>query len=440
MLQQAPKNNDLLARELNIPRRIDTIARKSHRLFLATTAITTICFITWATFMTIDKVKRGSGRIIPQMQNQNVQHLEGGIVTEILVKEGDKVVKDQPLLRIENSFAKAELQQTELDIKTKRVKHARLLAESEGRGEPMMVKELQTAVPRVVDREMSLFKTRREGFKEQMTILDEQVRQKESELQELLSRYKNTTQEQGLVKQRVASLRRLQSMGAVSNNELLDNERQLSQLESKLSDIQHNIPRTQAAINESKNRRLEGETRFRTDAARERNEADHEISKLEESQFALQDRLKRNEVLSPVAGIVNKLLVNTLGGVVKSGEQLVQIVPSDTAITVEARLSPADRAEVWPGLPAVVKVSAYDYSIFGGLHGKVVDISPDAIPDEQGKPYFRVRLEAKAGNFGADKPVLPGMLADVDILAGKQTIMDIILKPVKRIKDNAFRQ
>jgi HlyD family type I secretion membrane fusion protein len=148
----------------------------------------------------------------------------------------------------------------------------------------------------------------------------------------------------------------------------------------------------------------------------------------------------RNEITAPMAGTVNKIFLTTIGGVVKSGEQLVQIVPADGNITVEARLAPTDRAEVWPGLPAVIKVSAYDYSIFGGLRGKVIDISPDALQDEKGLPYFRVRLEAKASDFGSDKPVLPGMMADVDILAGQQTIMSILLKPVRRIKENAFRQ
>jgi HlyD family type I secretion membrane fusion protein len=145
-------------------------------------------------------------------------------------------------------------------------------------------------------------------------------------------------------------------------------------------------------------------------------------------------------VLAPIGGIVNKLFVSTVGGVVKSGEPLAVIVPIDSSIAVEAKLSPTDRAEVWPGLPAIVKISAYDYSVYGGLKGKVTDVSPDALQDERGQPYFRVRLEANTSDFGPDKPVVPGMLAEVDILTGRNSIMDTLLKPVRRLRDNALRQ
>ena len=130
----------------------------------------------------------------------------------------------------------------------------------------------------------------------------------------------------------------------------------------------------------------------------------------------------------------------TVGGVVKSGDELVQLVPDGGSIAVEARLSPSDRAEVWPGLPAVVKISAYDYSVYGGLKGKIIEISPDAIQDEKGNSYFRVRLEADAGAFGTDRPVVPGMLADVDILTGRRSILSYLLKPLRTLRDNALRQ
>ena len=152
------------------------------------------------------------------------------------------------------------------------------------------------------------------------------------------------------------------------------------------------------------------------------------------------DRSQRSDVIAPFAGVVNRLNVNTVGGVVRGGEPLVQLVPSDMAISMEVKLAPNDRAEVWPGLPAVVKISAYDFSRYGGLKGTVVDISADALTDENGVPYFRVRLEAEAANFGPNRPVVPGMLADVDILSGRHTILDYILKPVRRVRDNAMRQ
>jgi HlyD family type I secretion membrane fusion protein len=369
-----------------------------------------------------------------------VQHFEGGIITEILVKEGDRVERGQALMRVENSFARAELQQARLDMKAKRVRFARLEAESNGAAEVTIAPDLAAEVPRIVDRELGLFRARAEGFREQLAILDDQVKQKQIELQEYQSRWGNTTRERELMSQRLVNLRRLTRLGAVSQNELLDNERQLQQIETKLSDLIHDIPRTEAAMSEAVRRRNEAELRFRTDASKERNDTELEISKLEEQISALTDRSTRNAVLAPVAGAVNKLYITTIGGVVKSGEPLIQLVPADGSIAIEARLSPQDRAEIWPGLPAIVKISAYDFSIFGGLKGRVVEISSDALQDEKGMPYFRVRLEASAADFGPTRPVVPGMLADVDIMAGRQSVLDVILKPMRRLRDNALRQ
>jgi len=162
--------------------------------------------------------------------------------------------------------------------------------------------------------------------------------------------------------------------------------------------------------------------------------------RLRETLSAMKDRNSRFDVRAPISGIVNRLSVATIGGVVKPGQELAEIVPANKAISVEARLSPKDRAEVWPGLPAVIKVSAYDYSIYGGLKGVVTEISPDALTDKQGKPYFRVRLEADASDFGPQKPVTPGMLAEVDILTGKHSVMSYLLKPMNRIREKALRQ
>jgi adhesin transport system membrane fusion protein len=200
------------------------------------------------------------------------------------------------------------------------------------------------------------------------------------------------------------------------------------------SGLIHDIPRTEAAIGEITSRRREIDLKFRSDADRERVDNEVQIAKLEESMAALQDRRIRNVVLAPIAGVVN-----TVGGVVKSGEPLVQLVPTDASIAVEARLSPSDRAQVWPGLPAVVKVSAYDFSVHGGLPGKVVDVSPDALQDEKGQTYFRVRLEADGTSFGPERPVVPGMVAEVNIMSGRQTVMQALLRPVRRVQKNALR-
>ena len=193
-------------------------------------------------------------------------------------------------------------------------------------------------------------------------------------------------------------------------------------------------------MSEITRRMNEAKSRFRSDADKDRSDTELQIAKLEETISALKDRSNRSDVLAPINGIVNKLHVTTVGGVVKSGEPLVEIVPVDAAVAVEAKIAPSDRGDVWPGQSAVVKVSAYDYSIYGGLPGRVVDISADALTDERGTLYFRVRLEAEAKNFGPAKPITPGMLAEVDILIGRRTVLESLLRPVRQIRDNALRQ
>lgn len=421
-------------------RRCDGIAKDAHGFFLYAIVGGLLALSLWATFTELDKVKRGAGKVVPQMQNQTVQHLEGGIITEILVKEGDAVAKGAPLLRIQNSFQQAELQQARVELKAKRLRMARLDAEIAGKDAVAFPAELTEGISPIVDSERSLFRSRRATLREQLAIIDDQVRQKQIELSELQSRYANTKEERDLVLQRVQSIRKLAASGAVSRNELLDAERTLQQLESKISDLVHDIPRTDSALSEASRRGTETTLRFRADAEKERSDTELAIAKLKEGISAMAERSLRSEVVAPIDGIVNKLYATTIGGVVKSGEPLVLLVPSDSSIAVEARLSPADRAEVWPGQEAVVKISAYEYSVHGGLRGKVTDVSPDALTDERGQPYFRVRLEAQGSDFGKDKPVVPGMTAEVDILAGRHSVADYMLHPLRKLRDNALRQ
>jgi membrane fusion protein, adhesin transport system len=422
------------------PRRCDAIAGKAHKQMITIVAIGTTLTLGWAALTTLDKVTRGSGRVMPQTRNQIVQHLEGGIVSEILVREGEKVAAGTTLLRVDNSFARAELQQNQLDLKAKNLQMLRLDAETTGHASFIVPDDLSAALPQIVSQERSLFRARQDGLKAQISVVDDQHRQKDLELAEMRTRWTSTQRERVLVLQRVESLRRLNRIGAVSNNELLDNERTLQQIEARLAGLVHDIPRLESAVQELLSRREEITLRFRADAEKEQRETAVQIAKLGESIGAMSDRSRRTEVLAPVAGIVNKLFIDTIGGVVKSGEPLVQLVTADATVVIEARVSPRDRGEIWPGLPAIVKVSAYDFTIHGGLKGKVLDISPDALSDEKGEPYFRVRLEADATALGPNRPVIPGMTAQVDILSGQHTVLSYLMKPVRNIRAEALRQ
>ncbi|MCU0818534.1 MAG: HlyD family type I secretion periplasmic adaptor subunit [Beijerinckiaceae bacterium] len=422
------------------PRRTDVIARRSHAQLVWTIALGLTAFLVWAMVTTLDKVTRGSGRIVSQTRNQIIQHLEGGILSEVLVREGEVVRAGQPLVRIENSFARAELQQNQVDLKAKQIAWQRLDAEAKGLDEFTVSADLSRDSGHFAGQERSLFRARRDGLRAQLLVVEDQHRQKELELAEMRTRWTSSQREREIVLPRVESLRRLVRLGAVSQNELLDNERQLQQIEARLAGLIHDTARLEAAVSELNRRRDEIALRFRADAEKEQREIAVQIAKLEESIIAMRDRSNRTEVLAPVEGTVNKVFIDTIGGVIKSGEPILQIVPVDASLIVEARVSPSDRAEVWPGLKAIIKVSAYDFSIHGGLKGKVLDISPDALADEKGEPYFRVRLETDANGFGPGRPVIPGMLAQVDILSGQHTVLKYITRPVERIKNEALRQ
>lgn len=428
--------NNLLLR----PRRISRIASQAHGQFVVVISVTLGLLLLWAALTEIDKVTRGPGRIVPQHQKQEIQHLEGGIISEILVKEGQRVVVGQPLLRIENTFFRTELAQASIELAARRLRLMRLEAETSGAREFIFPKELAETTQQAVENEMSLFRRRRTNLDEQLSILDQQSRQKEIELSEFRSRQPSLVRERQISEERLAILKKLSSAGAASSNETLEAERVLQQTLTRLSDLAHGIPRAEAALAEIKQRKLQTVSNFMADAEKERTQTSTDIEKLTQAIVAMQDRTRRSELLATIAGTINKLNVSTIGGVVKPGEALVEIVPIDSAISVEMRLSPNDRANVWPGEKAIIKVSAYEYSIYGGLSARVVDISPDALQDERGQPYFRIRLEADGSSFGSNKPVLPGMLADVDVIGERQSVLSSIIRPLRRMADNALRQ
>lgn len=421
-------------------RQCDQIGKRGHKVFIYSVGAGLLVFIIWANLVHLNRVTRGQGRVIPATNNQIVQHLEGGIVSQIIVKQGSIVSKGDILLRIKNSFSRAENSRVGLELIAKRLELRRLNAEASGNNKPKFVRALSRKFPRLVANEKRLFERRHERLAEQLLILNDQSVEKKLELEELQARLKNRVRERELVRQQVKSLTRLVKIGAASTNKLLDKKTALQRIKSAISDLRHQIPRLKSNVIQTGRKATEARLRFRAEAQKERNEVQLKISKLQETLSAMSDRNKRFDVRAPISGIVNRLTVTTVGGVVKPGEELAEIVPADKAISIEARLSPKDRAEVWTGLPAVIKISAYDYSINGGLAGTVTEISPDALTDEKGLPYFRVRLEAAASDFGPQKPVTPGMLAEVDILTGKHSVMSYLLKPMNRIREKALRQ
>ncbi|HEY8580896.1 MAG TPA: HlyD family type I secretion periplasmic adaptor subunit [Beijerinckiaceae bacterium] len=417
--------------------RCDAIRADARRTLLLGSAVGLVALIVWASLTEIDAVTRSSGAVVPFNQNQIVQHLEGGIVSEILVREGDKVEQGQLLLRIRDSQSLATLQQTQTQLSAKRAALARLEAEIAAAAQIAFPADLEENF--ILANERDLFQQRRREQTEQIMVLDDKIRQHEIALAGLNARRVNLQRERDLIAQRTQSLQRLSELGAVSRNELLQGLTALQQLDTRITDISHDIPQTEAALSEAVRQRNAASLKFRSDASEEKTKVLVEASQLTEAVTNLRDKADRTDIRAPTTGKINKQYVSTVGGVIAPGAPILEIVPSSDTIAIEAQLSPQDRAEIWPGSKAVVKITAYDYSLYGGLDASVVDISPDIIKEKDSQPYFRVRLNA-ANKLGDNRPVVPGMMANVDILTKRHTVLQYLLLPLMNVKDMAFRR
>lgn len=421
-------------------RQTDGIARSANGIFILVTLLGLGAFLWWAASTSIEEVTKANGRVIPTEQNQNVQHMEGGIISDILVSEGDMVEAGDVLLRVENSFSGAELAQMKVDLLAQQLRLARLDAEVSGAAEFAPDADPLSDYPQLLAGEVQLFQRRRANLDEQLAIFDDQAKQQRLALVERQTRLTNKQQEFDLMQQQVTSLSELVASGAASRNSLLDRQSQLQQIRTQIDDLQFQIPQYESGLSELLRRRSEAELQFRSDAEAERSDTQVKIAKLVQTISAMNDRSARTNVTAPISGRINRLLVSTVGGVVQPGQTLVQIVPADASVSIEARVSPRDRGDIYPGLESVIKISAYNYSVYGGLRGKIVEISPDALQDDDGEPYFRVRVEASSQSFGPDHPVVPGMLAELNVLTGSNTVLDYLLQPLRRLRENALRQ
>ncbi len=411
----------------------------SSRLLKAL-AITFGLVVLWMALFTVDKVTRGAGRVLPSTQNQLVQHLEGGIVKEILVSEGQRVRRGQVLMRISNASTGAAIESARTDLVAKRIMLARLDAEISGAGSFTPPLELAAQAPEIAASEAGLFASRRAQRMSQVGVINEQARAKSAEVGSLQARLANLRNEERLAMEQLSKLERAYAEDAVSERDVLDKRAALLSLRTRIADVANQIPQSSAGLGESAARRGEiwasDMEQIRAQAAQLR----LELAKADEQFGAVQDRVAREEIRAPVDGVINRLNVRTVGGVIRGGEPVAEIVPAASQVIIEARIAPKDRSNIWPGLPARIKISAYDSTVYGSLEAKVVDVSPDAIQDPRGGLYYRVRLDAGRATFGAGMPVIPGMTGEVAIRSGRQTILNYVLGPLIRISQEALRE
>ena len=401
-----------------------------------------VWLIVWASFAEIDELARGIGKVIPSKQVQIVQNLEGGIVSEILVDEGELVEAGQVLVKIDDTSFSSSYEENRLRYIELKAKSIRL--EAEATGKPFKVdKKTKAEMTDLILQEESLYYINKKQLSKKLNILKEQVAQRENELREAQAKEQQLSTTYKLIAKEVEITKPLVQSGLVSQVEYLQLSREATATKGELDAVSLSIPRIRSTITEAKDKIEEARLEFQYKAKEELNKVTAEMSRILESGEALEDRVNRTLVRSPVKGIVKQLLVNTINGVVQPGMDIVEIVPIQDNLLIETKIKPSDIAYLYPGQKAIVKFTAYDFAIYGGLTGKVTYISSDTIVDEEGNNFYLVRIKTDT-NFlernGEKYEILVGMVANVDIVTGKKTVMDYILKPILKAKQGALRE
>jgi len=431
---------------------------RGARLLLWGIVLFLACALGWAWFAQLEEVTVGDGKVIPSRQLQVVQNLEGGILAEIFVKEGQQVQAGDPLVRLddtqfrssfrENTNARGNLQvmvarlQDEIDlVNGLKVAQISQLRDFTGITPKLDAMAEMQALP--VEAERLVLEGRLLNLQAGLQVLVEQHSQAEDALNELKSNARSLSRSYQLAKEELELKRPLVKEQIVSRIEFLQDRRKLNDLAGELEATEFSISKARKLLEENLQKRTELVAGFRADALREQRLSQAELDRLGESGVGLEDRVNRTLVTSPVHGAIQKINIATVGGVIQPGMNLVEIVPLDGHLQVEARIKPEDIAFIRPGLDAIVKLTAYDFAIYGGLKGKVIQVSPDTVVDPSGNSFYLARVETDQSYIGPASrplPIIPGMLTSVDIITGKKSVLDYLLKPINRARNNALRE
>jgi adhesin transport system membrane fusion protein len=437
---------DAQAREAGLPafeQEADELMSRERthraRLVVRAAVLMAVMLLVWAAWAEVDEVTRGEARVIPSRQLQVVQSLDGGVVQEILVREGQVVEPGQLLLRIDETRATSGVRESAAQDLALRARAARLRALAEG-SEFKPPTAADAAEQGIVDDEKRLYGARVQELNNLLSINRQQLAQREQELVEMQARRTSAQRSYELASQELAQTRPLLATGAVSNVDILRLERDVARSKGDSEQAGAQIARVNAAIIETQRKSQETEFSFRNESRKELADVLAKLSALKEGAVGLADRVDKAQVKSPVRGRVQRLLANTVGGVVQPGRDLVEIVPLDDALVLEARVVPKDIAFIRPGQPATVNFTAYDFSIYGGMDATVENISPDTTVDERGNAFYLVRVRTSQADFGDKLPIIPGMTAEVDVLTGRKSVLSYLLKPVLKLQAYALRE
>ncbi len=413
----------------------------SHAILWVSVVFLLVALV-WANFARLDEVAHADGRVIPSSKVQVIQNLEGGILSEVLVKAGDTVAKGQSIIRLDDTRFASSFNEGKLSSQALIATAARL--EAELSGEPFSAPpDFLAEHAALVENELKLYQSRQNELNSALSILDEQINQHRQALAELMSEEQKLRLNAALAREELSLTKPLVETGAVSRVELLRLEIAVNESVGRLEVIRSTIPKAQAVIDETREKLEERRAQFVSAAQSELNELQTQLGRLNISNVALEDRFNRTDVQSPVDGTVKQVLVNTIGAVIQPGMDLLEIVPSNDTLLISARIRPSDVAFIRPGQRATVKLTAYDFSIYGGLDSVLELISADSIADERGEPFFVIQVRTNKAHLGTDEhplPIIPGMIATVDIITGEKTVMDYLLKPLRRAKASAMSE
>ncbi|MGM0553635.1 MAG: HlyD family type I secretion periplasmic adaptor subunit [Pseudomonadota bacterium] len=409
------------------------------RALLYGALITVVLLVYWASIAEIEEIAHGEGRVIPSQQLQVIQSMDGGVVEEVLTREGDVVEKGDVLVRVDPTRFLSELGESRVSKFALQARRSRLLALVTDT--PFLVTpELQEASPAIVQQEQQLYEENLQEMQSRIRIAEDQLRQRREELNEVRARRTQAIRALELASRELEVTEPLVSSGAVSEVEVLRLQREVSNARGDRDQASAQIARLNAAIDEAEEKIREVRLNFRNQWRRELAETMARIQELEEGSTRLEDRVRMSEVRAPMRGVVQRMFVTTRGGVISPGREVAEVVPLEDQLLVEARISPRDIAYLHPGLKARVKFTAYDFAVYGALDGTVEHISPDSITDDDGNTYFKVRVRTKETGFDDEHPIMTGMVAQVDIITGQRTILQYLLKPILRAGDLAFTE
>ncbi len=404
--------------------------------------LTVTVLIGWAYFAEIDEIAKGDGDIVPSGSNQMVQNLEGGIIKEILVKEGEIVKKGQLLVKIDNLKSQSSFSTNAIKAEALEAKVIRLEAESSGKKfKPS--KSIIERIPYIINNEKSLFNINKEQLISKINALKERLSQKEQELSEARSTMYSMKASLKLINREVSMTQPMVAKGVRSRIDFLKLQREANEVKEKYDSARLSIPRLKSAIKEVKSTITETTLIARSEARQQLNAALSELKGYKASSTALEDQVTRTLVTAPMSGIIQKMFIHTVGGVIQPGADILEIVPTDSVLMVSISIKPSDIAFIYFGQKAIVKFTAYDFAIYGGLEGEVVLISPDTAKDENGETFYQVRIKTNKNYLIRDNKklkIIPGMTVTADIITGRKTILDYILKPILKTKQYTFTE